>query len=131
MKNPIVTCGALIKKGKKILLLKRKKYPFKNYWSLPGGHLEFKETAIDCIKREVKEETNLDFSPRFYKYQDEIIPKINWHAIVLFFRGSFRGKLKPQKSEVKEIKWFSKSEIKNLKIAFYHKEIIKEFLKKS
>jgi len=43
-----------------ILLSKRKEYPFKEKWCLPGGFLNpKKETLEECAKRVLKEETNL------------------------------------------------------------------------
>ena len=44
---------------KEILLIKREKDPFKDMWSLPGGHLEFGEKVIDGMKRECLEETGI------------------------------------------------------------------------
>ena len=127
MDRPIITCGAILRRNNKILLTKRNVPPFENHWCLPGGHIEKGETVKQAMKREVKEETGLDFSPKFVGYWDEIIPSIEWHAVVLVFEGSFRGKIIPQKSEVKEIKWFSEKEIKNLSLAFFHKEILEKY----
>lgn len=45
-----------------LLLIKRKKDPFKNYWALPGGFLEMDETPLEGVKRELKEETGLEVS---------------------------------------------------------------------
>lgn len=42
---------------KKVLLHKHKKL---NIWIPVGGHIEYGETQIDALIREVKEETNLD-----------------------------------------------------------------------
>lgn len=48
------------KKCMSILLAKRKHYPFKDKWCLPGGFLDPKtETLEECAKRVLKEETNL------------------------------------------------------------------------
>ena len=44
----------------KILLLKRNVEPFKYCWHVVGGHVEDDETLRDALKREYKEETNLD-----------------------------------------------------------------------
>ena len=47
--------------NKKVLLIKRGKEPYKNYWALPGGRIEQKDDdIISAAKRELKEETNLD-----------------------------------------------------------------------
>lgn len=49
------------KKNKKlkILLIKRKDYPFINCWALPGGFVKINENLKDAAYRQLKEETNL------------------------------------------------------------------------
>lgn len=51
--------GVYIKYGK-ILLPKRNREPFNAYWHLVGGHVEENETLKEALRREFKEETNLD-----------------------------------------------------------------------
>ena len=51
--------GLYVKDGK-VLLLKRANEPFKGRWGLVGGAVEKGETLIQALKREFKEETNLD-----------------------------------------------------------------------
>jgi len=47
----------------KVLLVKRRKEPFKNYWEVPGGKLEQGESLEKAVIREAKEETNLLIKP--------------------------------------------------------------------
>ena len=51
--------GFLAKNGK-IFLLKRNVEPFKGFWASVGGFVEENETPLDALRREFKEETNLD-----------------------------------------------------------------------
>jgi 8-oxo-dGTP diphosphatase len=51
--------GVYVKKNK-ILLMKRSVIPFKGFWHLVGGQVEKNETLKEALKREFKEETNLD-----------------------------------------------------------------------
>jgi 8-oxo-dGTP diphosphatase len=59
-RNPIPTVDTIIQKDSKILLVKRKKDPFKGYLVLPGGFVNQGERVEDAARREVKEETSLD-----------------------------------------------------------------------
>ena len=44
----------------KLLLIKRGVEPSKEKWSVPGGRVEWGETLIEAVKREVREETGLE-----------------------------------------------------------------------
>jgi 8-oxo-dGTP diphosphatase len=62
-KRPILGVGALIIRGQEILLIERGREPLKGQWSLPGGVLEAGELLEAAVKREVREETDLDVEP--------------------------------------------------------------------
>ncbi|MBI9103850.1 MAG: NUDIX domain-containing protein [Spirochaetales bacterium] len=53
--------GFIVKDGK-FLIVKRNP-PEANIWELPGGHLEYGETAEETIIREMNEETGLNVTP--------------------------------------------------------------------
>ncbi|MDO8499781.1 MAG: NUDIX domain-containing protein [bacterium] len=44
----------------KILVIKKARGPYIGKYDLPGGGRQPNETIIDCLKRELKEETNAD-----------------------------------------------------------------------
>jgi len=74
-KYPEPTVGALIfnQEGKVFLMTSPK---WKGKYSLPGGHIEFGENIEDTVRREVKEETNLDvFNIQFLEIQEFIFGK--------------------------------------------------------
>ncbi len=54
-----VTVDALIVKEGKIVLIKRRNDPYKDFWALPGGFVEYGERTEEAVVREVKEETGL------------------------------------------------------------------------
>jgi mutator protein MutT len=64
--NPVVTCGIYYRD--EFLLIRRhdgaKK--FGGLWAFPGGKVETGETVIGAIRREIKEETGLELTDRFF-----------------------------------------------------------------
>ncbi len=123
------TVAGIMIKDNKLLLCKRKSSFGKNKWGLPGGVVEFGEEAQNAIKREIKEETNLDtLKAEFLGYEDEYMPEISNHSVILVFKIKFSGKEKIDNIETSELRWFSKKEIGNLDFAFLkHKEIINKY----
>lgn len=82
----IGTGGILINAKGEILLLKRKKAPEANHWSIPGGAIEYGETAEEALIREIREEIGLECSStHFLGYHDYIITREHRHWISLFF----------------------------------------------
>jgi NAD+ diphosphatase len=74
----------------KILAIKRGQEPKKGMLDLPGGFLDPNETAEDGLKREIKEELNIDLGdlkylgsyPNIYKYKGVL-----YHTCDLFFHS--------------------------------------------
>jgi 8-oxo-dGTP diphosphatase len=57
---PVVSVGAVIVDGDRVLLVKRGQEPLKGRWSVPGGVVEVGETLEAALVREVREETGLE-----------------------------------------------------------------------
>ena len=59
-KNIKIGCEIFLKRDDTILLGKRKNCYGDGTWGLPGGHLEYGETLLECAKRELKEELGIE-----------------------------------------------------------------------
>jgi len=57
--HPVATVGALIlnSAGQALMIRTRK---WSNLWGIPGGKIKFGESSTEALRREIKEETNLD-----------------------------------------------------------------------
>lgn len=112
---------ALIIKDNKLLLFKR----FKNnrhYYSVIGGGIDKGESEAEALFREVKEETNLEFTK--FKYLGEVLNSYNNQKLSVYLINDPIGELKLGGPEIKrssseniyEFKWIEFSELKNLSI---------------
>jgi 8-oxo-dGTP diphosphatase len=115
----------------KILLIKRSTPPFIGYWALPGGRAEPGETVEQTIVREVKEETGLDVAiirkvGEYHEQGTESKQEYDYHP-ACFLVKPVGGDIKPQASEIAEIKLFYLSEVPEV-MAFVHAQMIKDYL---
>lgn len=103
-----VVIAAIMNEGK-ILLLKRKRRPYKGYWALPGGKLKLDESISECALREVKEETGLDcnFSHLASVIHERVQEnEIYKHAFVLFLTVVKPTSTKLKESDEGKLDWF-------------------------
>ncbi len=135
--NPVPTTAIIIENEKgEILFVKRKFSPKKDFWDLPGGFIEFKETAEEAIKREIKEEINLEIeTPHFLGTYVGFYPYkgINYQPLCLIFYQKISDddiKRLSVNDDAKEIKFFHKTKIPWSKLAFIDiKKGLSDYLK--
>ncbi|PIW36504.1 MAG: DNA mismatch repair protein MutT [Candidatus Kerfeldbacteria bacterium CG15_BIG_FIL_POST_REV_8_21_14_020_45_12] len=110
---PRVAAGALILNnvGEVLLLLRSKNCRNdQGLWSLPGGKLEFGERLTDAVRREVKEEVDLELIKiKQIGYVDHILDDGSQHWVPqIFLCTQFIGtarNVEPDKCD--ELGWFS------------------------
>lgn len=108
----------------KVLLIQRGIEPFKGKWALPGGFLRMDETAEECARRELQEETGLTNTrvEQFYAYSTldrdprERVISIAHYSLVRI--SEVRGG-----DDAAKAQWFASDEIPSL--AFDHDRILR------
>lgn len=113
----------------KILLIRRKNAPYKDFWALPGGFVEENEDLVDAARRELYEETtihcgNLTQIGAFGTPGRD--PRS--HTVSIAYIGIVGEESVPKANDdAKEARWFSLDELPEL--AFDHELIIRKGLK--
>lgn len=99
-----------IENGGEILFIQRQDHESSpNQWCLPGGGIHENETALECVTREIKEETDIDLPKgkvRFLRKMYLRHPDYSDYIINEFFaRLDLRPAVKVNVEEHKDFKW--------------------------
>ena len=112
----------------KVLLIQRGIEPYKDHWALPGGFVGIDESAEECARRELQEETGLQgvAVEQFHAFSDvnrdprERVISIAYYALVKL--SEVRGG-----DDASEAQWFSYDDVPGL--AFDHDRILRMALR--
>ena len=108
----------------KMLLIQRGIEPFKGKWALPGGFMKIDETAEECAKRELEEETGLKNAAveQFYTFSDV---NRDPRERVITVAHDARVRLSEVKGgdDAASARWFAMDEVPSL--AFDHDRILR------
>ncbi|MBQ3248569.1 MAG: NUDIX hydrolase [Alistipes sp.] len=108
----------------RVLLIQRGVEPFKGKWALPGGFMNIDETAEECARRELEEETGLKDTvvEQFYTFSEvgrdprERVVSVAHYALVRL--SEVKGG-----DDASMARWFAQDEIPSL--AFDHDHILR------
>lgn len=132
--EPSVTTDIVAYNANDILLIRRKKDPYKNFWALPGGFFEKQDLDLNYgAAREFREETTLNYPPdRFEQikaYGGNFDPRMKICDVAFSVRIHRDDMSKAVGADdAAEARWFRMDELPAL--AFHHKQIIEDFNKK-
>lgn len=130
---PEPTVGALIfnPEGKLFLM---KSHKWRGQYCIPGGHIELGERIEDALRREVKEETNLDvYDLEFVSLQEFIYDEQFWkrsHFLFLDYACRTDGTDVRINEEAQEYTWVTPDEALALPVERYTRLVIQEYLKR-
>jgi mutator protein MutT len=110
MNTQYIIASALIHKNGKILIAKRaaNKKIFPDQWEVPGGHVEFGESAQEAVAREVREEIHVDIIVGEPVFCFSYISSQGNHAIEVDFLATLKDEsqsIKINPEDHSEYKW--------------------------
>jgi len=123
------TAAVIVRKGK-VLLVHRKREPYKGTWMFPAGFVEFGEHPLETLKREVKEETGLMVKKALLMniFQTKDDPRSPGHIAIFYRTEVLNGQLKNDDEENQNIGWFNIQ--KPPKIGWKNHQKVMKFLRK-
>lgn len=129
---PEPTVGALVFRDGKLFLMKSPKWHGK--FTVPGGHVELGEKLEEALKREIKEETNMEISDIAFLQVQEFIFGEEFtkkkHFIFLDYVCQGRGEV-VLNNEGTEYVWVNPEKALELDLEPYTRETIEFFLKQA
>ena len=123
--GPFLTVDGIVEYRQGIIMIERSNPPCG--WALPGGFVDYGESAEEAVAREVKEETNLDFlNFKQFKVYSKGDRDPRFHTASVVFIGEGKGSLKAD-SDAKASGVFELDSLPE-KIAFDHRKVIKDYI---
>jgi 8-oxo-dGTP diphosphatase len=114
---PRLGASACVWKDGQVLLIQRAKPPA-GLWSLPGGHVEFGETALAAARRELMEESGITADlTEFVGFYEIIREKPLFHYAIACYCGFWTSGEARASSDALAAAWVSPAELHDFDFA--------------
>lgn len=131
-----VGCGAIIFDHDGLVLLTKRGPLAKNEagkWDFPGGAVEFNETCEDAVKREIREELDIDVEIlELLEVTDHIIPEEHQHWVSPSYSAKYAsGELRiMEPGKIDKVKWVALADIDKDSLTLSSKSTLEAYIKK-
>lgn len=110
-----------------VLLIRRKKWPYQDYWALPGGFVEMSESLEQAARRELREETGVNdvYLEQLYTFGDpDRDPRTRVISVAyLALANAEQARQVQSGDDAAEARWWSMTSLPPL--AFDHDRILR------
>lgn len=132
-RRPIPAVGAVVVKGREVLLVMRGKEPGYGQWSIPGGAIHVGETMEHAVVRELREEVGILIDPvGLVKTLDRIVHDeegmVLYHYILLDFLCLYRSGKPRAGSDAIEARWVKDADLGRYGLPRETEEVIRKGL---
>lgn len=124
----MVTVDVIITRGKgfnqEVVLIKRKGYPYRDHWALPGGFVDAGETTIEAAKREVMEEAGMKLKDiSFFTIADDPDRDPRGRGVSVVFKAEAYGEPFAGDDAVQAL-WIPMPTAQVMQLAFDHNVLV-------
>jgi 8-oxo-dGTP diphosphatase len=126
-RHPQLAVSAAIFRDDSILLVRRARSPAKGFYSLPGGRVEFGETLLTALHREIDEETALKIDIVGLAGWREVVPGAGGggHYLIMSFAARWRAGEVVLNEELDDFRWLAPDALGDLRLTGGLEEVIR------
>jgi 8-oxo-dGTP diphosphatase len=130
-KDPRLGCAGIVRRGDDVLLGQRNKEPNRGLWVLPGGGVDFGETLVQTLKRELAEEAGIEVEVDDIFEISELISPPDEHRVIVYMNARYRAGNPVASRDLSDVRFFCVEELKQMSAGKMISPFVESVLRKA